>query len=254
MIFVLILVFVSIQGTVRGQRVSLSKVSDLIGADKGIVVKYLNAQEYFFKHYESGFEIFARKNDYGYNEIIVGFKSARLNTISWKESVLFSSKLMGEARLAGFDVNEDNSISQAIVLINYSKRQLLTFFDHSSEGYVFVNLGRSEEEIASAGKVPSSKNIKYYCEESMTWVYALRIDGQNAYLELYPGLENSAYRKGSKPSKTMVGKIKDGVITVLNKNRSVDILFKLEDGILSQMNNEGGYNDYYECTYDRGRD
>jgi hypothetical protein len=252
--FVLILVFISIQGTVIGQRVTISKVSDLIGAEKRIVSKYLNSQEYFFKRSDSGFEIFARNNDNGYTELIVGFRNARLNTISWKESVLFSSKLLGEAILAGFNVDEGKSLSHAMVLVNSSKSQLLTLFDHSREGYVSVNLGRSESAIASSEKVPASKNIKYYCEGSMTWVYSLRIDGQKANLELYPGLDNSGYRKGSKPFKIMVGTVKDGVITVLNKNGHVDFLFKLEDGILSQLNSEGEYNDYYECTYDRERE
>jgi hypothetical protein len=253
-IFVLILVFFSIQGTVIGQRVTISKMNDLIGAEKGIVSKYLNSQEYFFKRSESGFEIFARNNDNGYNELTVGFKNARLNVISWKESVLFSSKLMGEAMLAGFDVDQNKSVSQVMVLVNSSKGQILTLFDYSREGYILVNLGRTEKDKGSTQKLSISENLKYYCEGTETWVYSLRLDGQKAYLELYPGLENSLYKKGVKPSKVMVGTFKDGVIKVLSKDGKITFLFKIENGVLSQLNNEGGYSDYFECTYYRELD
>jgi hypothetical protein len=245
--FVLILVFISIQGTVIGQRVTISKVSDLIGAEKGIVSKYLNSQEYFFKRSESGFEIFARNNDNGYTELIVGYKNARLNTISWKESVLFSSKLVGEAVLAGFYVDEGKSLSQAIVLVNSSKRQLLTFFDHSREGYVLLNLGRSEKEVASAEKIQARENIKYYCEETESWVYSVQINGTTVVLKLYPGVANKQYKNAAKPLKVITGSLKAGVVKVIGSSN--EYLFRLEDGMLYELNNEGGYNPYFECSY-----
>jgi hypothetical protein len=88
---------------------------------------------------------------------------------------------------------------------------------------------------------------KKFCDSSELWYYTVSINANKIIINSYPGKMNTSYKNKNKVIETIVGIIKDGVIVTKNPSEYLTNRFKYENGILYEINNEGGTNDYKEC-------
>lgn len=102
-------------------------------------------------------------------------------------------------------------------------------------------------------KAPKKEIIKF-CEEFDAWYYIVEIEGENIVFKSYPTLTNT-YHKNKGINEIFKGKIKNGIITIERPKNCSDCgvgfekgKFKIENDILYDANNEGGYNEYFKCN------
>ena len=98
-----------------------------------------------------------------------------------------------------------------------------------------------------------SKNLMKFCEESDSWYYTAEINGNQIVLKSYPTKSNTAH-KNKGVSEIIHGRYTDGKITIERPKNCEDCWedyetgrFKIENDILYEENNEGGYNEYHQC-------
>lgn len=91
------------------------------------------------------------------------------------------------------------------------------------------------------------QGTKKFCDDTNSWYYLVTISQNSITLKSFPGSENSAYSDKSKPKEIVKGIIKDGKIVTKDASEYLTNRFKFEDGVLSEVNNEGSFNDYKEC-------
>jgi hypothetical protein len=89
---------------------------------------------------------------------------------------------------------------------------------------------------------------KIFCDSLQYWSYQITILQETIILTLYAGNNNTNYKDKSKPIEVINGTIKGGLIITKDAPEYLVNRFKYENGILYEVNNEGGYNDYKECT------
>ena len=96
---------------------------------------------------------------------------------------------------------------------------------------------------------------KKFCEELKAWYYLVTIEKDNIAFELYPGAENDYYKNKTKPVEVVKGKIIGNIIRIPRPENCKDCgdeyetgRFKYKNGVLYEANNEGEYNEYFECA------
>lgn len=76
--------------------------------------------------------------------------------------------------------------------------------------------------------------------DGKAWDYEVVIKENNIILKLYPNIKNTYHKNKKTPTRVTYGVIRQGKII------TKDSEFKLEYGVLYEMNNEGGWNSYNE--------
>lgn len=149
-LFILVLFssFLSIAINCKAQsRLTIAQAIFLIDKAQSSVYDSLAKKNYSYKGVDAGFEKFERNRSFGYSQLSINFKNKRLNGISWSESVMYASTIMGEVVNSGF-VFDNTSLSTFQVFRNASKGLLITLIDQSSSGYISINVGQmSDSEI-----------------------------------------------------------------------------------------------------------
>lgn len=235
-------------------RLSINEAVFLINKNKKTVHDSLASLNYSYKGRQGEFEQYDKEKLFGYSQLNVNFKNQKLNTIGWSESVLYAPTIMSELLDQEF-VLDENSLSTVQVYRNKSKLLMLTLIVHSGDGYIFVTIGRDQnnkEQTTANGQSNTQKLIFFtgtrkFCEELNIWYYLVTIKKDSIILKAYPGKENTARKDKSKPIEIIKGIIKNGKIITKDPPEYLTNRFKFEDGILYEVNNEGEYNDYHEC-------
>lgn len=88
---------------------------------------------------------------------------------------------------------------------------------------------------------------RMYCDEEQIWSYLVTITGDRITLELYKneGQGNTPVRSNSESE--INGKIVSGRIITSDASEYLADRFSMENGVLYEVNNEGGKNPYYPC-------
>lgn len=219
-----------------------------------VVRDSLAALKYNYKRNQAEFEQYERSKSFGYSQLTINYKNRKLNALSWSESVLYTSIIMSEILSQEF-ILDDNSTSVFQVYKNNARLLILTLIDHSDDGYIVVTIGKEE---VNGGKTASSKNntfkkevffsgTKKFCDSLDAWYYTVTIKSDSIILKSLPGKKNTYYKDKAKPVEIISGIIKNGKIITRGDPKYLTSRFKFENGMLYEMNNEGEYNEYYEC-------
>jgi hypothetical protein len=88
---------------------------------------------------------------------------------------------------------------------------------------------------------------KKFCEDTDSWYYLVTIKGDSIDLKSYPGKSNNYHKDKTKAFESVRGVIRDGKIVTDRDNFEYKNLFKYENGVLYQLNEEDEYNEYTEC-------
>ena len=97
--------------------------------------------------------------------------------------------------------------------------------------------------------------IAKYCDNEGVWNIVTETIGNKITLKTYPGENNSFYKNKDLPQDIFEGYIENGEIFVptpkewSNKNEKVtNLIFKIDNNKLYQLNNEDNYNEYEKCN------
>jgi len=88
---------------------------------------------------------------------------------------------------------------------------------------------------------------KKFCDGLGGWYYKVTITGNEITLQLYADKRNKRQKDKNKPVEIINGIIQDGKIVTKAPPEYKTNRFKFEDGVLYEVNNEGGLSDYQEC-------
>ncbi|HAN37493.1 MAG TPA: hypothetical protein DCQ29_01205 [Chitinophagaceae bacterium] len=109
-----------------------------------------------------------------------------------------------------------------------------------TQGWLYTT-NLSETEIITT----FYEGTKIYCDEYKYWYLKVTINTSKITIETYPGENNSYHQNKDTPKSVEKGFIKNSRIFISDERETLE--YKLENGILFQLNNEGGYSEYREC-------
>jgi hypothetical protein len=88
---------------------------------------------------------------------------------------------------------------------------------------------------------------KKFCDGLGGWYYSVTITGNKITLQLYADKNNTSKKDKVTAKETIVGIVKGGKIITKDDPEYLTNRFKFENGILYEVNDEGGYNEYQQC-------
>lgn len=88
---------------------------------------------------------------------------------------------------------------------------------------------------------------KKFCDEGEYWYYLVTISDSSITLISYPGTKNDHFKNKSQALYKINGHIEGNKIITNDPPEYRAPRFKYENGVLYELNNEGGYNDYRVC-------
>lgn len=88
---------------------------------------------------------------------------------------------------------------------------------------------------------------KKFCDGLGAWYYKVTIIKNEITLKRYADKKNQYYKNMVTPVETIQGFIQEAKIVTKDTPEYKTNRFKFEEGILYEVNNEGGYNAYQEC-------
>jgi hypothetical protein len=200
-----------------------------------------------------------------------------------KEETTYDSpslKLFGfRGNLAVFDKSAPNQLAVKFISSNFSYVKVSSFLGSYSDNiYQFFVFNQSDKivEARASNIVKSKKGIfqsgpkavfkgvntssdsiksnsgwfvgtRKFCEEGDYWYYLVTISDSSITLISYPGTKNDHFKNKSQALYKISGHIEGQKIITNDSPEYRASRFKYENGILYELNNEGGYNDYKEC-------
>ncbi len=91
------------------------------------------------------------------------------------------------------------------------------------------------------------EGTKEFCDSDDSWRYSVTIVGQNITLKLYPGANNNFYKNKTIAMETIHGQVQANRIITKDAPEYLMNRFRYKNGILYEINNEGGDNEYKVC-------
>ena len=92
------------------------------------------------------------------------------------------------------------------------------------------------------------QGIKKFCDTfDDSWESVVTINRDEISIKIYPGENNSYHKNKTEVFRSAIGKIMNGKIFIKKGTKYIPDLYKFENGILYEMNDEGTYNDYKQC-------
>jgi len=103
------------------------------------------------------------------------------------------------------------------------------------------------EERKSVASSNLFSGTKKFCDGLGSWYYLVTINGSNITLKSFADKKNSYHKNKTTPTEVINGVIKDGKIITKDAPEYLTNRFRFENGVLIEINNEGGDNPYTEC-------
>ena len=88
---------------------------------------------------------------------------------------------------------------------------------------------------------------KKFCDGVDAWYYLVTLNQNNITLKSFADKKNNYHKNKTSPTEVIKGIIKDGKIITKDASEYLTNRFRFENGILMEINNEGGSNPYTEC-------
>jgi hypothetical protein len=168
-----------------------------------------------------------------------------------------------EDRIKAIQAKEFLNLKEAALLLNVSPLTLRRWVLYgklvSDENTIVINLGRQEgarthvgHKASSSGDTVTSSThwftgTKKFCDGQGGWYYKVTIVGDKITLRLYADKDNTYQKDKVNLKETVVGVIRNGKIITKDPPQYLTNRFKFESGVLYEVNDEGGYNEYQEC-------
>lgn len=117
---------------------------------------------------------------------------------------------------------------------------------HAAElaGYIISKFEKMGSVTSAEVKSSLFTGTKTFTDEDKTWKYVVTINGNKATILLYSGENNTTHNDHKKVKEKHLATIKG---TKFFENGK-ELGYKYENGVFSELNNEGGWNDYPEVT------
>ncbi|OQP44182.1 hypothetical protein A4H97_33570 [Niastella yeongjuensis] len=218
-------------------------------------------------------------------KVIVEVKDERylLSAMNGKEETTYDSpslRLFGfRGNLAVFDKSAPNQLAVKFISSNFSYVKVSSFLgsysDNTFQFFVFnqsdkiieartSNIENSKKGNTQSGPKAVFKGVnpeedsvksnsgwftgtRKFCGEGDYWYYLVNISDKSITLISYPGTKNDHYKNKSQALYKINGYIQGNKIITNDPPEYRAPRFKYENGILYELNSEGGYNDYKEC-------
>jgi hypothetical protein len=180
-------------------------------------------------------------------------KQHKLESFLWSEHLLNARQIGSEVNqshykrdkntLYGSDLIIDSLKGLRILITAHPEINTITLVMEVIPG---IRLQSNVENIKSSSQF--FIGTKKFSDEDQLWYYKVTIEESKIRLQLFAGEKNTYYKNKTIPNETINGIIKDGKIITKDPPEYKTNRFKFENGVLYEVNNEGGYNEYKECN------
>lgn len=233
---------------------NFSNIENFFSLPKEEVENKLKQFGYQFKSKDnSGNSSYLKENSTNTFEVNTVFKGNDLTYFSWNDTLIRGQFIV---RDIGYDssyvVDESKTNDYTGVYTTVSKEKgFQTVIFKTEFNIKKAMIGFSLTKVANESLKATLDNFflgtKVFCDETNDWKYAVSINDNKIKIVSYPGSNNSYYKNKSKPLEIVNGIIKNGKIVTKDAPEYLTNRFSYANGVFSEVNNEGGFNNYVKC-------